>query len=385
MQEAGDIRSDAICVAEEDSQSTISLLNNTKDILASLDLGALQVSLARALGSFIQVDALSLKLIDVTEELLLVRRGDAFKREIVYGSRILSPAGFAKQAMTSGAPVVLHDLGTRDGSGFPSYVSREGFKSLIGMPLLSGTQEIGILTIYSKEVSEVSSNVMAIISIVASVTAAAVENSELVRRIEKNYFSTVEALTAAVEAKDPYTRGHSKRVTQYAIVLAERFGVSDADVRNLQYGATLHDIGKIGIGGHILNKRGKLTKEEYDIIKKHPIIGERIIERVDFLQGARPIVRGHHERFDGTGYPDGLRDEEIPFLARIVAVVDFFDALTSDRPYRKAYSAEETNLIIREGIGREFDPVVAKEFLAIGTHLVKPQQVPVAAPHTQDL
>ena len=124
-------------------------------------------------------------------------------------------------------------------------------------------------------------------------------------------------------------------------VLADDFGVSENDIRNLQYGATLHDIGKIGISGKILNKNGRLTEAEYEVIKKHPVIGERIIERVDFLQGARPIVRGHHERFDGTGYPDGLRDEEIPFLARISCVVDFFDALTSDRPYRRAYSAEQ--------------------------------------------
>jgi putative nucleotidyltransferase with HDIG domain len=231
-----------------------------------------------------------------------------------------------------------------------------------------------------RECCSVSPEILAIVSMVASVTAAAIEHSDLVRRIEKNYFSTVEALTAAIEAKDPYTRGHSKRVTQFAIMLAERFGVSDTEVRNLQYGATLHDIGKIGVRGHILNKKGRLTREEYEIIKQHPLIGERIIERVDFLQGARQVVRSHHERFDGTGYPDGLRDEEIPFLARIAAVVDFFDALTSDRPYRQAYSVDETNLFIREGIGREFDPMVAREFLKISANLTKPAEEPIAIP-----
>jgi putative nucleotidyltransferase with HDIG domain len=372
-------------LSQLDAPEAVDLFANTKDILASLDLDALLVKLARVLASFIGITGLSLKLVDVTEELLLLKRGEDFKREIVYGSRILAPTGFAAEAIATGKPAVISDLRENTTFSLPSYVAREGFRSLVAVPLMSGKREIGILTVYIGEPSEVSSQVLAIVSVVASVTAAAVENSDLVRRIEKNYFSTVEALTAAIEAKDPYTRGHSKRVTQFAIVLAERFGVSEADIKNLQYGSTLHDIGKIGIRGHILNKKGRLTREEYDIIKKHPIIGERIIERVDFLQGARPIVRSHHERFDGTGYPDGFRDEEIPFLARIAAVVDFFDALTSDRPYRRAYSVDETNLIIKEGIGREFDPVVAKEFLEISSNLARPEEVPIAIPASAEL
>jgi putative nucleotidyltransferase with HDIG domain len=313
---------------------------------------------------------------------VLFKRGEDFRREIVYGSRILASTGFAAKAFATGRTTVIEDLEADTVFTYPSYVSREGFKSLVAVPLILERREIGLLTIYLGERSEVSSHVLAIASMVAGVTAAAVQNSDLLERMEKNYFSTVEALTAAIEAKDPYARGHSKRVTQFAMVLAERFGLSDTDIRNLKYGAALHDIGKIGIRGHILNKKGRLTREEYEIIKQHPAIGERIIEHVDFLQGARPIVRSHHERFDGTGYPDGLRDEEIPFLARIAAVVDLFDALTSDRPYRNAYTAKETGLIIKQGIGREFDPVVAKEFLEIisglGPDVARPQEVPVA-------
>jgi hypothetical protein len=364
-------------LGRDEGPITVGLIGDTKNILASLDLGTLLVRLAEALGSFITIDGLSLKLVDITEELLLVKRGDHFKQEMIYGSRIMTPTSFAQQAITQGSPAVINDIDQDERYSYPTYVRREGFKALIAVPLLSGTREIGVVTIYLKESSEISSSLMAIISIVASVTAAAVENSQLVRRIEKNYFSTVEALAAAIEAKDPYTRGHSKRVTQFAIVLAERFGVSEVEIRTLQYGATLHDVGKIGISGKILNKPARLTDKEFAMIKKHPVIGERIIERVDFLQGARSIVRGHHERFDGTGYPDGLRDEEIPFMARIVAIVDFFDALTSDRPYRKAYSFEQTILIIRQGIGREFDPLVAKEFLEMSSAMPRSNEVPV--------
>lgn len=361
---------------ENDAWSAVDLLSSAKDILASLDLGTPLVKLAQALTPFIQVDGVSLKLVNVTEELLLLRRGNTFKQKVIYGSRIMVPGSFAWDAMASGEPAILREITRNGGPSFPSYVFEEGFRRFVALPLLSGKRQTGVLTIYLKESRPVSSDVLAIISIVASVTATAIENSQLVQRIEKNYFSTIEALTAAIEAKDPYTRGHSKRVTQFAIALAERFGVPESDVRNLQYGATLHDIGKIGISGKILNKRGRLTRDEQSVIRKHPVIGERIIERVDFLQGARPIVRGHHERFDGMGYPDGLRDEEIPFLARIAAVVDFYDALTSDRPYRKAYSAEQALLMIREGIGREFDPIVAKEFLEVSLIGAIPQEAP---------
>ncbi len=367
-------------IVDDDGPNAVDLIADTRNILASLDLGALLVRLAEALGSFIEIDGLSLKLMDVTEELLLVKRSDDFKQEIIYGSRILTPTSFARQAIASRVPTVVTDVETNGSMSFPSYVRREAFKALIAVPLMSGNREIGIVTIYLRKASHVSSNVLAIISIVASVTAAAVENSQLVRRIEKNYFSTVEALAAAIEAKDPYTRGHSKRVTQFAIALAERFGVSDAEIGNLRYGATLHDVGKIGVSGKILNKPGRLTDKEFEAIKQHPVIGEHIIERVDFLQGARPIVRSHHERFDGKGYPDGLKDEEIPFPARIVGIVDFFDALTSDRPYRKAYSFEQVTLMIRESLGKEFDPLVAKEFLEMASSLPSHEKVPTPTP-----
>lgn len=371
MEWSTDLDAKVTSSVSEASPDLLGLLGDTRGILSSLDLESLLQHLAEALSPLIKIDGLSLKLVGVTEELLLVRRGEEFKTEIIYGSRIMTPTSFAQNALSLKHPLLIQDIEAESGYSFPTYVKREHFRALVALPLASGTRQIGVVTLYLKEPKPISGNILAIISIVATVTAAAIENSQLVRQLEKNYFSTVEALAAAIEVKDPYTRGHSKRVTQFAIALAERFGVSGSEMRTLQYGATLHDIGKIGISGKILNKPGKLRENEFEIIKEHPEIGERIIAHVDFLQGARSIVRSHHERFDGTGYPDGLRDEEIPFLARIVSVVDFFDALTSDRPYRKAYSFEQATLLIREGIGREFDPMIAREFLEMSSMLPK--------------
>jgi len=344
---------------------------------ACLDVDTLLVQLAALLSSFVGVGGLSLKMVDAAEEIVLLRRGDRFKRETLYGTRILAPAGFACDVLATGQPAVIDDLAA-NGSGCPSYVAREGFKSLIAIPLAAGGGNAGVLTVYLNGPGGLTPQVLDIVATVGGIIATAARNSETARRIEKDYFSTVEALSAAIEAMDPYTRGHSRRVTRLAVAVAERFGVSEADLRDLQYGATLHDVGKIGIRGHILNKKGRLTREEYEVIKQHPIIGERIIEGVEFLQGARPIVRSHHERFDGMGYPDGLRDEEIPLMARIAAVADYFDALTTDRPYRKGYSTEETNIIIRQGIGREFDPMVAREFIDITSTLAGNGQLQVA-------
>ncbi len=349
---------------------------STEGILANADIESILERLALALDPLVRIDGLSLKISGFAEELLLLRVPEGFKREIVYASRILDERGFAGRVFAEGGPTVIDEI-TPESPSLPGYVRREGFKSMVGAPLTYRKRSVGMLSIFMRDRSHVSDSLIPIVSLVADVAATIVENSQLVNRIEKNYFSTVEALAAAVEAKDPYTRGHSKRVTQYAIVLAERFGVSRAGMRDLQYGAMLHDIGKIGVRGQILNKRGRLTPEEYKIIKRHPIIGERIIDRVDFLQGAKPVVRSHHERFGGTGYPDGLRDEEIPFLARIVAVVDFYDALTSERPYRSAFSTEQTLLFIKEGIGRDFDPLIAAEFLRLGSAMPRPEEVPV--------
>jgi hypothetical protein len=332
---------------------------------SDLDLDGALAEFARVLASFGAVSGLSLKLVDLAEETVLLKRGDDFKREIFYGSRILEGGSFASRVLATAKPLVLEDIGNERELTIPSYVSREDIRALVAVPVSSNGQQMGVLTVYLADKGAAGAQLVGAVSTFAAVAAAAVRSSDLVRRMEKNYFATIDALTAAVEARDPYTRGHSRRVTQYALALAGRFHVSAGGMRNLQYGAALHDIGKMGIHGHILNKKSRLTLEEYEIIKQHPSLGERIIEPIDFLQGARPIVRSHHERFDGTGYPDGLRDEEIPFLARIAAIADFFDALTSDRAYRKAYTVDETNLIIKQGMGREFDPVVAREFLNV--------------------
>lgn len=173
----------------------------------------------------------------------------------------------------------------------------------------------------------------------------------------------VKSLAKAIDARDPYTEMHSENVTMLSLLIGKEAGLSESELESLEYGALLHDIGKIGIRGVVLRKPGRLTDEEYGIIQKHPLIGHGIVVDIEYLLKAHPVIRGHHEKWDGTGYPGRLKGEQIDRLARIAAVADVFDAVASDRPYRKGMPLEECVEIIRKSSGSHFDPAIAEIFL----------------------
>ncbi len=176
---------------------------------------------------------------------------------------------------------------------------------------------------------------------------------------------TVKTLALAVEAKDPYTRGHSERVAEVAVQLARSMNLVGEDLELLRIGALLHDVGKIGVPEAVLLKKGKLSNDEFDIIKKHPAAGEKIIKPIGFLADILPVVLHHHERFDGCGYPKGLGGEDFPLFARIVQVADTFDAMTSNRPYRDPMPIEEVIKEFHRCSGSQFDPRITEVFLRI--------------------
>ncbi|MCA1832449.1 MAG: HD-GYP domain-containing protein [Actinomycetota bacterium] len=180
--------------------------------------------------------------------------------------------------------------------------------------------------------------------------------------LQDSYLATVRTLAAVVEAKDSRTRAHLDRAHLYAVALARRIAPEMADDPGLRYGSLLHDIGKIGVPEGILGKQGPLTREEWEIVKTHPLIGGQICAPVKFLQKAIPLIEGHHERWDGAGYPRGLKGEDIPLQARVFAIVDAFDAMTADRPYRTPMTFEmAVNEIVRAS-GTQFDPAVVQAF-----------------------
>ncbi|HEV8615320.1 MAG TPA: HD domain-containing phosphohydrolase [Methylomirabilota bacterium] len=185
------------------------------------------------------------------------------------------------------------------------------------------------------------------------------------RELQDTYRATLEALGSALDTRDVGTESHSRRVHGYALATAREHGVSEHDLRDLAHGVLLHDIGKIGIPDGILLKPGPLSPEEWKIMRTHPEIGKRLIENIPFLRGAVPVVYSHHEKWDGNGYPRGLKGEEIPLGARIFSVVDAFDAMTFDRPYSRAIGFDAATAEIKRCAGTHFDPAVVDSFLRV--------------------
>ncbi len=183
------------------------------------------------------------------------------------------------------------------------------------------------------------------------------------RQFQRLSIQVMQSLAGAIDAKDKYTKGHSQRVAMYAIEIAKRYGYDDEKQEDIYFAGMLHDIGKIGIPNEIINKTGKLTDEEYEIIKTHPVIGAEILSNISEIPNIAVGARWHHERYDGKGYPDGLKGKDIPELARIIGVADAYDAMTSKRSYRDVLSQEIVRAEIEKGIGTQFDPVFAKIML----------------------
>lgn len=212
----------------------------------------------------------------------------------------------------------------------------------------------------------------------AATVSAGIECAQLLRKQRNMFLDTITILAQAVELRDPYTGGHTFRVSTYSLLLADQLDLAPADVELIRVGTPLHDIGKIGIDDAILRKADRLTPEEFEAMKLHTVKGAEIIDTVPDLRPIKPIVRSHHERWDGRGYPDGLAGDAIPHLARVVALADAFDAMTSDRPYRKGMPPTVAFAEIGKQAGRQFDPQFAAAFVAIRDGILSEMQVQIA-------
>jgi putative nucleotidyltransferase with HDIG domain len=249
-----------------------------------------------------------------------------------------------------------------------SKVSRLGFirESVLCAPLTDKQKVIGTITVANPaDGSCFGPSDLELLTTIAAQASVAIRNARLYEAQETSYLNTVQALVSAIEASDAYTRGHSERVTRYSVALAKRMGMDADSLKQLEQAAILHDIGKIGIDVSLLHKKGKLTPADIDVLKLHPSIGVRILEPIHFLGTVREIIEQHHERYDGNGYPNGLVGNEWRLEAKILAVCDTYDAMTSDRPYRKALSHEITMREISDHSGTQFDPKVAAAFISM--------------------
>ena len=248
----------------------------------------------------------------------------------------------------------------------------EKFVSYVAVPLIAKGQLLGVLELFHRNQLDYDSERMDFLKTIANQAALAIDNAVLFERLQKSnlklthaYDTTIEGWSHALDMRDRETEGHSQRVTELTVRIAKGFGIEDSELVHIRRGALLHDIGKLGVPDSILLKPGPLTDEEWAVMKRHPEFAHSMLSNIGYLEPAIQIPYYHHEKWDGTGYPRGLKGKEIPLAARIFAIVDVWDALSSNRPYRPAWPKEKVVEHILSCSGTHFDPEVVERFIKI--------------------
>ena len=283
-----------------------------------------------------------------------------------------TPDTQAGYVLRSADPVISTDLAEDTRFTPPPILVEHGVKSNVGVAIDYGKDSYGILSVHDRTRREFTPTEVAFLQSVANSLAAAIRQQNYARQIiasnellRSAYDATIEGWAQTLDLRDHETEGHSRRVADLSVRLGEAVGLDEDELLLLRRGALLHDIGKMGVPDSILHKPGALTSDEWRVMQSHTILAKNLLSRVSFLQDAVDVPYSHHEKWDGTGYPQGLKREEIPLAARIFAVVDVYDALSSDRPYREAWDENRILKHIRDESGRHFDPVVAEKFLEL--------------------
>ncbi|NQU94743.1 MAG: HD domain-containing protein [Candidatus Omnitrophica bacterium] len=305
----------------------------------------------------------NLRLIDSHKRILTTRVSKGLSKDYTKKTIVAIGDGIAGKVAAIKKPIVIKDTATRRDIKFKKDIKKEKIRSLICVPILLKKETMGTLTVYGRKVGKFKKSDSTILMNFANHIAILIDNVRVHKKIFNSYMNTIKSLVSAVEARDAYTRGHSEKVTDYALAIAGVLGLSKEDRIMLTYCGRLHDIGKIAISDLILNKPGRLTETERAEIEIHPAKAVEILSNLKFLESGIPAIKHHHERYDGGGYPDGLRGEEIPLLARIIGCTDAFDAMTSDRAYRSRMSAEKAIEELKINRGKQFDPDVLDAFL----------------------
>jgi putative nucleotidyltransferase with HDIG domain len=332
-------------------------------ILGTLDTGKIVDTLLTRMRDVFRCDAVAVTLLDAKAPFAgrtSVSDGAPGEWRVIEAVRI-SPEEIAR---LRGSP---ESLVITDGDlpGYLDPLAARGITSLLILPIFLKERLSGIIALGHRTGAAPSGDDVTQARQLADQVAVALSNARLVEELADLNWGTLTALARAIDAKSPWTAGHSERVTNLALRIARAMGLSQPELDTLHRGGLLHDIGKIGTPPEILDKPGRLTPDEANTMRLHVRIGARILEPIAAYAGVIPIVLQHHEWFDGTGYPDGLAGEAISLGARIFAVADCFDALVSDRPYRPGMEPERVVEIIRQGAGRQFDPRVVQAFLEV--------------------
>ncbi len=350
-------------VRKMSEKTVLSEVSKTVNSTISLD-NVLDLSM-RLVKQVMRVEASSLLLLDKEKNELVFQVALGKKGEAIKEIRVPVGKGIAGWVAETGEALYIKDV-NKDERFFKVADKKSGFitRSIICVPLKVKDKLIGVAqAINPIGEKEVSQDDIELFSTIGSQMAIALENASLYKDLEELFFSTILTLVATIDAKDPYTHGHSQRVMEYSVAVAEELELKNEEIKEIKLAALLHDIGKIGVDEKILRKTARLTDDEFSVIKTHPGMGADIVSHLKQLITVSPGIRHHHERYDGKGYPAGLAGEKIPLSARIIAVCDTFDAMTSDRPYRKGLDVNVALLEIEKFSGVQFDKSCADAFL----------------------
>jgi HD-GYP domain-containing protein (c-di-GMP phosphodiesterase class II) len=339
-------------------------------ITSSFNLrSTLDVVLAQTITQ-LQVDAADVLLLSLDGKILEYAAGKGFRTRAAETAHVLIGESYAGRVAKDRRLIKIENLKDQpDDPLLTTLLAGENFVCYYGVPLIAKGKVKGVLEVFHRATLVPYPEWLEFLNTLAGQAAIAIENADLFGNLQASnqelfqaYDATIEGWSRAMDLRDRETEGHTQRVTNLTLQLVRAMHIEESKLIHIRRGALLHDIGKLGIPDHILFKRGELTPEEFEIMQKHPEFAYEMLAPISYLKPALAIPYCHHEKWDGTGYPLGLKGEQIPLEARIFAVVDVWDALTSDRPYRPAWSREETLIYIKEQSGAHFDPHVVNMF-----------------------
>ncbi len=286
------------------------------------------------------------------------------KGEYIKNIRLEKGQGISGWVAEHQEPVIINDV--RNDPRFFKDADKKSeleTRDMVCLPVRLKNKLVGVLEAINKRHGQFESGDVELLTALSNQVAVAIENARLYDELKETFYATVHTLAETIEKRDPYTGEHTKRVMEYSLAIGKAMGLSQKDMMDLRLSAILHDIGKIGIRDNVLLKNERLTVDEYNAIMMHAVYGAEILTNIRQLKDIIPGVKWHHEKFDGSGYPEGLKGEKIPVIARIISVADTFDAMTTDRPYRKGLSVEAALEELKRYAGTQFDPDAVNAFI----------------------
>ncbi len=340
-------------------------------IIGNFDLGTLLNILLKHLLRQLDVDAASILRYQRDLQTLSFSHGKGFRTKALQYENLKLGEGYAGKVALQRQPISIPDLRqTKDDTLNFTEFEKEGVLAYHALPLIAKDTLVGVLEIFHRSPFKPDDEWMDYLQTLAGQAAIAIDNIALFTNLQRSneelglaYDATIEGWARALEMRDAETEGHSRRVVDLTIDLARNMGISDKEMADIYRGALLHDIGKMGVPDSILRKPGALTDDEWEIMRMHPVYAYEWLSPISYLRSALDIPYCHHEKWDGTGYPRGLRGEQIPIAARIFSIIDYLEALTSKRPYKEAWTEERVLAYIRNESGKSFDPEIVDVFL----------------------